>query len=272
MARNVTQSQAREAEARARSETANTQKTEFVRYITHELRSPLNAIIGFANRLSQAHVQRSAARPSAGKAVAGEQIKYIKDAAEHLLSLVNDLLDLGKIEAGQYSLNETEIGLDEIIDRSVRILGDVAAARSITLRAHYLDEPPLVLADERALYQVLMNLVTNAVRYGRDGGTVEIRTEARPDGIVEIRVVDDGPGIEADDIERVMMPFERAQSTSGCVQGTGLGLPIVKRLVELHGGRFELSSAVGVGTVAAIELPACRNRLLAREQAARVAA
>ena len=138
------------------------------------------------------------------------------------------------------------------------MLGEQARARGIRL-AMNMPAPPEILADERAMYQVLLNLVTNSVRYGRWGGTVEISSEVRGDEGIEIIVADDGPGIAPDDLDRVMKPFERVEHGKETAQGTGLGLPIVKLLVELHGGRFRLTSAVGVGTVAYIHLPASRR-------------
>ncbi len=253
MSLNISEARQQEAEARARAESANTQKTEFVRYITHELRSPASSILGFARILS-AETLKPGVSPGCV-----ESVRHIHDAATHLLSLINDLLDLGKIEAGQYTLNEVPLGIDELVDRCTTMLRETARARGITLTATMDEPPPELMADERALYQVLLNLVSNAIRYGHSGGSVDIHTGVREDGRIEIIVADDGPGIAPDDIERVMKPFERIErGAAGTTQGTGLGLPIVKLLVELHGGRFRLTSALGTGTVAYIELPACR--------------
>jgi two-component system cell cycle sensor histidine kinase PleC len=125
---------------------------------------------------------------------------------------------------------------------------------------HYEKEPPAILADERAMYQVILNLATNAVRYGLEGGHVAMTAKTAADGGVVIDVSDDGPGIAPENLERVMKPFERIERPGEAPsQGTGLGLPIVKRLVELHGGRFTLLSAPGRGTTARIELPAGRR-------------
>ncbi len=257
MSRNISDARVQEAEARDRAERANTQKTEFVRYITHELRSPASAILGFAKVLS------AEARKSGTPASTSEYVTHIQDAATHLLSLINDLLDLGKIEAGQYTLNEVPLGIDELVERCFTMLRETARARGITLTATMDEPPPELMADERALYQVLLNLVSNAIRYGHNGGSVEVHTGVRDDGSIEIIVADDGPGIAPEDIERVMKPFERIErGAAGSVQGTGLGLPIVKLLVELHGGRFRLMSALGTGTIAYVELPG--SRLLAR--------
>jgi signal transduction histidine kinase len=254
MARNISIAQQQEADARDRAESANKQKSEFVRYITHELRSPVAAILGFSRVLSQE------AGKAPGTPQSREQISHIQDAATHLLSLINDLLDLGKMEAGQYRLDEEPLGVDEIVSRCINMLGETARAREITLTATMEGETPEIIADERAMYQVLLNLVSNAVRYGRKGGSIEVSAGVREDDSIEIIVADDGPGISPQDLERVMKPFERIERNSASgVQGTGLGLPIVKHLVELHGGRFRLTSAIGAGTVAYVELPAARN-------------
>jgi signal transduction histidine kinase len=254
MARSVSQARAAEAEARERAERANSQKSEFVRYLTHELRSPVNAILGFANVLAD---ECSEGR---GDARMADQVRQIEDAGTHLLSLINDLLDLGKIEAGHYSLHEEVIGVDEVLSRVSRMIANLAAQRNMTVDVHYEKEPPAILADERAMYQVILNLATNAVRYGLEGGHVAMTAKTAADGGVVIDVSDDGPGIAPENLERVMKPFERIERPGEAPsQGTGLGLPIVKRLVELHGGRFTLLSAPGRGTTARIELPAGRR-------------
>ena len=266
MSRNISLARQQEAEARARAESANSQKTEFVRYITHELRSPASSILGFARILS-AETRKPGVSPGCV-----ENVRHIQDAATHLLSLINDLLDLGKIEAGQYTLNEVPLGIDELVDRCTSMLGETARGRGITLTASMDGPAAELMADERALYQVMLNLVSNAIRYGHSGGSVDIHTGVREDGSIEIIVADDGPGIAPEDIERVMKPFERIErGASGATQGTGLGLPIVKLLVELHGGRFRLTSALGTGTVAYVELPASRRLKSEAEEIAQAA-
>jgi signal transduction histidine kinase len=254
MARSVSQARAAEAEARQRAEHANTQKSEFVRYLTHELRSPVIAILGFARVLA------AESSKSHGNLKTAEQAAQIEEAGAHLLSLVNDLLDLGKIEAGHYTLNEEPIGIDELISRASRMLANLAEQRNVTIEVRHEPEPPAILADERAMYQVILNLATNAVRYGAEGGHVVMAARTAADGGVVIDVSDDGPGIAPENLERVMKPFERIERPGEPKsQGTGLGLPIVKRLVELHGGRFTLMSTLGRGTTARIELPPGRR-------------
>lgn len=238
-----------EAVLRQRAETENARKTEFLHAVTHELRSPVNALVGFADLLRQARY---------GPLGAPEYDAYVGDihaASRLLLSLVNDLLDLSKIEAGHYTLHEADVGLDEIIGRACRFVMPAAQSRAMTIAVDCPDRFPALHVDERAFVQIVLNLASNAVRYGNPGGRISIaagRTEA---GGMVLRVIDDGPGIPEADLGRVLEPFQRVESIGHRVEGTGLGLTIVKRLVELHGGGFLLESQVGIGTQARIELP-----------------
>jgi signal transduction histidine kinase len=253
MAESITEAKAIATEARERAEKANTAKTDFLRYVSHELRSPTNAIIGFSELLA------SERHGPLGAPAYREHVRDIMTGARHLLSLVNDLLDLSRIEACQYSLCEEEVGIDEVIDRCCRYLSPAAAERQIAVRTVYEGEPPTVLVDERALFQVILNLASNAVRYGREGGSIEIRTAKEASGALRLELLDDGPGIAAADLARVLEPFQRVDNErTRAVQGTGLGLPIVKRLIELHGGEFRLESEVDVGSRAIVLLPASR--------------
>ncbi len=182
-----------------------------------------------------------------------------------MLSLINSLLDLSRIEAGQYHLQEAPTALDEVIARCVRFLGPAAQARKAQIEMHIAPDLPDVVADERALFQSVLNLAANAIRYGREGGHVIISAVPSRLHGVEIAVSDDGPGIPAEYLDKVMEPFVRVASEANRnVEGSGLGLPIVKKLVELHGGGFVLESTVGTGTTARIRLPA--SRLLPRAE------
>lgn len=238
-----------DAVLRRRAETENARKTQFLHSVTHELRSPVNALVGFADLLRQARY---------GPLGAPEYDAYAGDihaASRLLLSLVNDLLDLSKIEAGHYTLHEADVGLDEIIGRACRFVMPAAQSRAMTIAVDCPDRFPALHVDERAFVQIVLNLASNAVRYGNPGGRISIaagRTEA---GGMVLRVIDDGPGIPEADLGRVLEPFQRVESIGHHVEGTGLGLTIVKRLVELHGGWFLLESQVGIGTQARIELP-----------------
>jgi signal transduction histidine kinase len=255
MAERVAELGRRSTELRERAEKANTSKTEFVRTVTHELRSPVNAIVGFSELLTG----RSAAKIT--PEMRDSYLRDISAGARHMLSLVNDLLDLAKMESGQYELVEVDFWVDEITRRASRYVETLAIERGVEVTVSFDGEPPLIHGDERALFQALLNLVSNAVRYGRHGGTVAIATRITATGNVEIVVCDDGPGIAPEDLDRVMLPFQRVHSPANPgVSGTGLGLPIVKRFVELHGGTFSLSSVLGHGTRARIVLPSTRVR------------
>ena len=263
MADHNAQARSRENAARQSAENESRAKTDFLRFVTHELRSPTNAIIGFGELLA------SERHGPLGAPSYREHVRDIVSGSRHLLSLINDLLDLSKIEAGQYVLALEPVGIDELIERCCRYLQPCVIDRRISLTSHYPGSIPTVLVDERAMFQVLLNLVTNAVRYGFDGGSVKLQARLLADGSAEILVEDDGPGIAATDLLRVMEPFQRAESAGNRhVQGTGLGLPIVKRLVELHKGTFTLDSDCGRGTRARIHLPV--ERVVA-EHPARVA-
>jgi two-component system, cell cycle sensor histidine kinase PleC len=251
MADNNDGARRRESEARQSAENESRAKSDFLRFVTHELRSPTNAIIGFGELLA------SERHGPLGATSYREHVRDIVSGSRHLLSLINDLLDLSKIEAGQYTLALEPIGIDELIERCRRYLQPCVLERRISLKSHYPGVVPALMVDERAMFQVLLNLATNAVRYGFDGGRVTMSACLLADGSAEIVVEDDGPGIAAADMPRVMEPFQRVDNpNTRHIQGTGLGLPIVKRLVELHKGTFTLDSTVGRGTRARIALPA----------------
>jgi signal transduction histidine kinase len=250
MAEHVAVARAKEGVARKDAERANEAKTLFLRSVAHELRSPLNAIVGFADLI---------AKPRA-KILAPETMQsYARDIAaggRHLLSLTNDLLDLARIEAGKYEIDIATVDLVTLAERAVRFVQNDAAKRCMTISIEAPVEGIDAECDERALFQCMLNLVSNAVRYGRDDGNITVRIERLDGGAASVAVIDDGPGIAAADLERVLEPFERAATNGAHVEGTGLGLPIVCKLAELHEGRFDLRSDRGAGTQARIILPA----------------
>jgi two-component system cell cycle sensor histidine kinase PleC len=190
------------------------------------------------------------------------QLAHAEDicaAGRHMLGLINSLLDLSRIEAGQYQLHEAPTAVDEVVGRCVRFLEPAAHARMANIEMRIEENLPDILADERALFQSVLNLASNAIRYGREGGHVVI--SAAPSRLhgLEITIVDDGPGIPPEYLDKVMEPFVRvACEANRHVEGSGLGLPIVKKLVELHGGSFLLESTAGAGTTARIRIPEAR--------------
>lgn len=257
MSKSVAEARFAEAEARQAAERANQSKSEFLRTVTHELRSPLNAMIGFSDLIASGRF--GPIGDDRYRSCAAD----VRMASQHMLSLVNDLLDLARVEAGQYDLFDSAVGLDEIVERAVRLAAPEAAARGMAI-VTAAEDAPCVRADERVLLQCTLNLIINAVRYGNQNGRIAVTAGSSADGGAVLAVADSGPGIAACDLERVLRPFERvASDRSREVRGSGLGLPIVKRLVELHGGAFSLTSTLGIGTVARIELP--RERVVPSE-------
>ncbi|HXC29227.1 MAG TPA: ATP-binding protein [Stellaceae bacterium] len=236
--------------AKEEAEAANQAKSGFLATMSHELRTPLNAIIGFSEMMKHEVLG----------AVGNEQYRsYIADihaSGSHLLQIINDILDLSKAEAGKIDLSEDVFDLRDIM-RAVRqlTLGRVTAA-SLTLSVQLPDELPPISGDERKTKQVLLNLIANSVKFTPAGGALKITASWDVADGVAITVADTGIGIPAEDLERVVKPFEQVDSSlSRQHQGTGLGLPLVKAIMEMHGGRFELKSELGIGTWATVIFP-----------------
>lgn len=191
--------------------------------------------------------------PAGGSRYA-DYARTLAEASRHMLSLVNDLLDQAKIEAGRIDLAEDEVTVAEAIDAACRVI----APHSRTLAVELVDGTEVdgtkLRADRRRLQQMLINLLSNAVKFTPAGGRVTVTSEPAPDGALRLKVADNGIGIEADDIGRILIPFERAAKHRRCT-GTGLGLPITKQLIELHGGSLSISSDVGGGTTVTLRFP-----------------
>jgi len=241
-------------EARRAAQRANHAKSTFLASISHELRTPLNAIIGFSELL-----QRRYAGPLNDK-----QSEYVSDvlrSGTHLLALINDILDLSKAEAGKLDLVEGEVDLNGIVRLSLRMLAPRAAEKDIELSSHLPHRPLRVWGDHQKLKQVLLNLLSNAVKFTPQGGHVRVSALVDDVGAPVLTVEDDGIGIAAQDIDKVLLPFERAQTQMGlATEGTGIGLPLSKSFVESHGGTLRLDSAPGCGTTVAVRLSADRLR------------
>jgi len=227
-------------------------KSQFLATMSHELRTPLNAIIGFsevmATEMFGPHVNARYREYSASVHASGK----------HLLGLINDVLDCSKIDAGRLELQESIIDMGELIESVLQMTRAQAEAAGISLVEPVIGSLPRVGADERRLRQVLLNLLSNAIKFTPRGGEVRIFAETRHDGIA-VSVADSGIGIAPDDIPRALERFGQIDSRlSRKYEGTGLGLPLSKGLMELHGGTLEVESAVGVGTTVTITLPAFR--------------
>ena len=245
------------------AEAASRAKSEFLANMSHELRTPMNAIIGFAELLSdQLH-------GPLGDAKYQEYSRDILSSGRHLLGILNEILDLSRIEAGTIKLDETVVEIGDCVAAGIRLaIGrrDSGQARIVT---HCTDDLLLVRADERLLKQALVNLIANACKFTPDDGTIEIHVRAIADEGFEIRVADTGCGIPEDRIDSVMEPFVQSDgSLSRRHDGVGLGLPLAKRFVELHGGTLGIVSDVGRGTVVTISLPADRLVVEANQQVA----
>jgi signal transduction histidine kinase len=235
--------------ARDAAEAANRAKSQFLANMSHELRTPLNAIIGFAEVIE---------REMFGKAGNRRYVEYATDIAasgRHLVDLIGDVLDMSKIEAGRYEIEEEAIDLRATLDSALAIVRGQARQAGVLLEIRP-DAAGRVAAraDDRALRQVLLNLLSNAVKFTPKGGRVDVWLAADSAGI-EFAVADTGVGIAPEDLPHVTEPFRQAHGVGAVYGGTGLGLAISRRLVEMHGGRLELESARGEGTRARVVLP-----------------
>jgi signal transduction histidine kinase len=237
-------------EARSLAEAANRSKSEFLANMSHELRTPLNAIIGFTEIIS---------KELFGPVGNEKYLEYIKDvhsSSLHLLSIINDVLDMSKIEAGKLELAKQLVVLQQVIGDAVRIVRERAASRGIDLVFERGDEPVVVWADERAVKQIFLNLLSNAIKFSHENDSVHIRLALDTGGDAAIEVEDHGIGMDREELERALQPFGQAKpATTRQYGGTGLGLPITKGLVEAHGGTLSVSSRLGEGTTVRIVLP-----------------
>jgi two-component system cell cycle sensor histidine kinase PleC len=244
---------ARKYEAeKVRAESANQAKSEFLANMSHELRTPLNAINGFSE------IMAAEMYGPMGDSRYRDYARDILSSGQHLLALINDILDMSKIEAGKFSLRFEPMSLEEVAEDAARLVRNRAEAAGLTLKVE-LDGLPDVQADYRAVKQVLLNLLSNAIKFTPRGGEVSIGADPRelgPNERVKVFVTDTGIGIAPEDLARLARPFEQIESQHAKTQqGTGLGLALTKSLVEMHGGRLELTSAPGRGTKASFTLP-----------------
>ena len=235
--------------AKDAAEAASRAKSEFLANMSHELRTPLNAIIGFST------IMRNGTFGQLSEKYA-EYASMVCDSGTHLLAIINDILDLAKAESNKLELREEDIDIARVIALSSTIVREMADKAGVNYDVTIADVLPHVRADSAKLRQILINLLGNAVKFTPSGGKVSLSAAAGPDGGLQFRIVDTGIGIPQDKIAVAMSPFGQVDSgLSRRYDGTGLGLPLTKRLVELHGGTFELTSESGKGTIVTVRLP-----------------
>jgi signal transduction histidine kinase len=232
-------------------EVASQHKSEFLANMSHELRTPLNAIIGFSEVLTDRMFGE----------LNEKQEEYLKDiyaSGTHLLSLINDILDLSKIEAGRMELELTDFHLPTALDNALTLVRERALRRNITLQMSVDERLGEVRADERKIRQVVLNLLSNAIKFTPEGGRIDVSAVPK-DGLVEVSVSDTGVGIAPEDREAVFEEFRQVGTAAKKVEGTGLGLTLCRKFVELHGGKIWVTSQLGAGSTFTFTIPVRRN-------------
>ena len=230
---------------------ADQAKSQFLSKMSHELRTPLNAIIGFSEMISRA---------TFGPVGSVKYLEYASDihaSGQHLLDVINDILDLSKVEAGTEDLHEEDIDVSALVNEIMSLVNGIASEGGIELAIDMVEgDLPQLLADKRKLKQIMVNLLSNAIKFTPAGGSVTLRAwHSKGDGWA-FQVIDNGIGIAAEDIPKIMTPFQQVDNSNNREhKGTGLGLPLAKGLVELHGGSLDLHSQPGVGTRVTVKFP-----------------
>ncbi|MER2634946.1 MAG: ATP-binding protein, partial [Rhizobiaceae bacterium] len=254
--RDITQWKRAEEEltqARAVAERASSHKTEFLARVSHEIRTPLNAIIGFSELMIDEKF---------GPVANDRYRDYLRDinrSGNHVLDLVNDLLDISKIEAGQQDMSHEAVALNEALAEAVAIMQPQANRERVIIRSSFASNLPDVVADLRSIRQIALNILSNAIRYTQAGGQVIVSTAYETSGDIAVRVRDTGIGMTPAEIEQALKPFKQINALKRPRgDGTGLGLPLTKALVEANRARFEISSTPGKGTLVEIVFPATR--------------
>ena len=239
---------ARDAELSSRS------KSEFFATVSHELRTPLNAIIGFSEAMQEKVFGEL------GHQKYNEYADHIHVSGKHLLSIINDILDLSKVEAGKLEFDTAPVALDEVMSQAVTIVSGSGESSGITIDVDDLSAIPAVRASEQRLLQIFVNLLSNAVKFTPDGGHVGIRAAEEGADDVVISITDSGIGMTATEMEQAMLPFTQVDSSlERRFEGTGLGLPLAKLLVEGHGGSLHMTSEPGKGTEVRVRMPAVKK-------------
>lgn len=240
--------------ARDDAELASRAKSEFLANMSHELRTPLNAILGFSE------VIRSQVLGPVGVPKYVEYADDVHRSGEHLLEIISDILDVARIDAGQAELDEDEVAIEQLVESSLMLVRERAEAGELVVTVALSPNMPMLLCDRRKVKQIIINLLSNAVKFTQRDGVISVATwidDQTGDAVIEVR--DNGMGMAVEEIPRVMEPFTQVGSSmTRQHEGTGLGLPLVKKLTELHGGSIDMDSAPGKGTVVRVRLPARR--------------
>ena len=231
--------------ARDSALSATQSKNAFLSSTSHEIRTPLNAILGFTQLLEMSDLSPDDR----------DGVERILVAGRHLLALINELIDISRIESGELSLSVEPVLVRPMVEEVCQLMTALAAARSITVSQGCLRPDLAVLADQQRLRQILVNLLSNAIKYNRRGGTVSIACQAGEDGQVSLVVADTGPGIRAADLERIFVPFERLGAEQTGIEGTGIGLPLARALAQAMAGQLTASSTPGEGSAFTVTLP-----------------
>jgi len=236
------------------TQAANKAKSEFLATMSHELRTPLNAICGFSE------IIEGEMFGPVGCAKYADYAKDIRASGNHLLSIINDILDIAKAEAGKLVLNEEAFDLAEVLESTVRMVTGTAEQKGLQILTGGVDSAVMVCADQRLLSQAILNLLSNAIKFTEERGRVKVSLVSHDTGDVSIEIVDTGVGIAPADMDRIMRPFEQVEGAMSRQNGgTGLGLPYSQKISEIHGGRLTLESALGLGTRCRIVLPEWRH-------------
>ena len=235
------------------AELANRAKSKFLANMSHELRTPLNAIIGFSE------IMRQEMFGPIGSEKSREYTNDIQDSGRHLLNVIDDILDISKIEAGRYALEDEEVDMADVLRWSVEIMRARTMDKAQKVRLDMPAEMPNLNADQRAMRQIMLNLLSNAAKFTEERGNIDVTVAITREGDLSISVRDDGIGIPKEKLAEVLEPFGQVDDTNARQHGgTGLGLPITKSLIEMHGGSFILESEIGKGTIATMTLPGWR--------------
>jgi PAS domain S-box-containing protein len=240
--------------AKLRAEDANRAKSMFLANMSHELRTPLNAVIGFAE------IIKDELLGAIGEPRYRDYAADIHNSGKHLLGLINDILDMTKVEAGTYQLREDVCDVAKLVSDAVAQVRNLAIRNELTVRVDVPDDIPFLFADERCVRQVVANFLSNGIKFTPKGGNVAAAARLDPDGGITLTVVDTGIGMAQDDIPQALSPFQQLEGSHGRkYEGAGLGLSLIKAMLELHEGTLQVDSNIGIGTTVTARFPPSRT-------------